>query len=550
MIRRLVACGVLLTACVPPTEPAPPDEDPTPAPEVEGGGLAVGPVIDCVASDLAFAALTEEAADRGLDAVTLDSPAPVLSSRLLLHDLDLDGDLDVVFGSWAEAPQVFENDGTGHFTRADTGMAPPVQSLQSLAAADLDGDGLPELVGNATGWVAAMVNLGGQRFASATSLYEVLGLGTTHIGPIAIGDVDADGDLDIATSSPDPAAVATGDPETGQHDLLLLAEPGGHRLAQMWPATGEAKPPSSLPFLIDRERDGDLDLLVAGLRLGPDSAPARYLRNDGPGASGPDFVVAEPGAGLVGNLAAMGLDSADLDGDGYPELCVADAAAVRCLSGGADGWIDSTAQFGLAPPSQDPTWAGWGLELQDLDNDGLLDMAVVGDNDPALGDPGQGLDRIWRGQVAGRFDPQTGAGLDGASAHYGLAAGDVNGDGALDLVAIGDEDVELWMNVCTVGDWVDVDLVGPPGNSEAFGAWVEVQAGGRTQGRTLHAVRGSGQGPSRVHVGLGDDPIESVRVVWPDGRQTLVRQLPSRARLLVSHPDASGALVAALADTL
>ncbi|MBM4391314.1 MAG: ASPIC/UnbV domain-containing protein [Deltaproteobacteria bacterium] len=62
--------------------------------------------------------------------------------------------------------------------------------------------------------------------------------------------------------------------------------------------------------------------------------------------------------------------------------------------------------------------------------------------------------------------------------------------------------------------------MGPPGNAAGLGALVEVRAEGRTWLRQVQGLRGFGQGPSRVHVGLGTATEVEVSVWWPDGETT------------------------------
>ena len=93
------------------------------------------------------------------------------------------------------------------------------------------------------------------------------------------------------------------------------------------------------------------------------------------------------------------------------------------------------------------------------------------------------------------------------------------------------------MNSCGDNAWLAIELIGPPGNQEGFGARAEVTGSGGTQIRELYNLRGMGQGPSRFQFGLGgDDEAERVRIEWPDGAVSEAERVPTRRFMRVTHP--------------
>jgi hypothetical protein len=104
---------------------------------------------------------------------------------------------------------------------------------------------------------------------------------------------------------------------------------------------------------------------------------------------------------------------------------------------------------------------------------------------------------------------------------------DFNLDGQLDLVEMFYEaPARLWRNVgsgdaanpAPMGHWLDIRLSQPSPNTDAIGAWIEVQAGGRTIRRELTIGGGHASGElGWTHVGLGAATQAQVRVKWPDG---------------------------------
>jgi len=122
--------------------------------------------------------------------------------------------------------------------------------------------------------------------------------------------------------------------------------------------------------------------------------------------------------------------------------------------------------------------------------------------------------------------------------NYGLVAADLDGDGYLDvLVTTNESTPKLWMNRCGADGWLEIELVGPAPNTEAWGARLEVVVDGRSEIQELQNVRGFAQGPSRFHVGTGEaDLIERLTVTWPDGEQTERTDVPVRRGLVLRHP--------------
>lgn len=551
MGRRLlvpVLFGLVCLSCKPTDEP--PEPPPTP------DGFVLGPEVVCDAPYAGFDRLTEDGAARGLTEPMSD-PEEVFGFELqgrggglLVTDLEADGDLDLVATHMDKAPGLFVNDGDGHFALLEPPLEVPSTFAASqalvMAAADITGDGLPELFAAGGGFVSVWPNAGALQFGPPEDLYNAIGQGDAPvILSLAFGDIDGDADLDLALACVgmgdgiDPGSMAA----PGSADLVLLNHDGVFERALDLVSQGDGSTTQVVTFT-DRDNDGDADLYIPA-DLGP---PSAFWRNDGVVDGLPVLENDAPqvGAGLL--QAAMGLDAADLNGDGWLDYCMSDVGPPRCLvSDGAGAWFEGAAAMGLEPDDMShwPPTVGWGFDFADLDNDGHLDALMAGA--PEAGTHAQGMhdipDLVWRGQDGQFEDVTEELGFGNPWPNQGVVSADFDGDGWLDVAVAGPAvPPSLFMNRCGAEAWIEIELEGPPANAEGFGARVEVDAGGRVHVREVLTVRGQNQGPSRQHFGLGSaEAADRVTVRWPDGRVSEALDVPPRRRVTVLHEAAGQA---------
>ena len=562
-LTALLLVWVVVAACASGGEPS--DEPPTPEPPTPSGlpeGFSFVEASACADPVEGLVRFTEDGAARGLPAA--GEVGQRGRSTLLARDLDGDGDVDLVYSLADElepqhsVPAVFANDGAGQFSRVAVEALDEFESAapSTLLAVDLDGDDLPELLLGTENWVLVLDNQGAMVFSEPRVLAEV---GDTLLGDsipaatglamkFSVGDADGDGDLDLAVFGGPPSVPPSegegGSPaDSATLELVLLLESGelSSQLVLEAPGGGTL---SLAGTFTDRDNDGDQDLLVTtDLNL-----VGSFWRNDGPDGDGmPAFVddAAEVGADLA--IAAMGLDSADLNGDGLLDYCITDTAPPACLlSDGLGSYYEGGAALGLQPavPVGGGGTLGWGFDLADLDNDGFLDAAQASGRAGNIGPEEYDADYpdlLWAGQEDGTFVDSTEAvGFGDVGDNYGLVTADLNGDGWLEIVVLGPERIpRVYGNRCGSGAWLDIDLRGSPGNTEGYGARVEVTTPAGTQMREVQSLRGLGQGPALLHFGLGaQDSVEQLRIHWSDGEIQEAPDLPTRGRLTVRHPTA------------
>jgi enediyne biosynthesis protein E4 len=464
---------------------------------------------------------------------------------LVVADLDGDGRSEVVVPAGEGTPAVYVDDGAGAFVDEGASWMPGVSLSQPVsgAVADYDGDGDLDLVFSDLALGVVLLRNDGGVFSDVSDGLPALGAGLWQ--SVSWGDVDLDGDLDLAVAG--YGVIPPAPPWLPFGSALLMNEGDGTF------SDGSDRLPEDVhegyTFLLswlDIDGDGDQDL-VAMQDFYYIIEPQVYanvggvLVDDGPG-------------GLLSHFNSMGLAVADLNGDRLPDMAHTSFQDIALfLSRGSRdrltgvGYIDWAEAWGIDPVS-DVNIFGWGLGLGDLDNDGDLDMPVAmgyWDDFPTLSKPPLELDDqpdvlylqeepgVWR-DVAGESAWK----MDDSTAGRGLALFDLDGDGWLDIVKrqLDAEDL-VYRSRCGDGSWVSIELRDAPPNVFGVGARVTVEAGPVVHSGWVSAGSSlyTGVGPT-LHFGLGDqERIDRLEVLWPGGEVYEAFDLGVRRRLEVSR---------------
>lgn len=245
------------------------------------------------------------------------------------------------------------------------------------------------------------------------------------------------------------------------------------------------------------------------------------------------------------SIWGMGIASADIDGDSYPEVMLTSMGDQLLMLN--EGGVLRRAPFSIGTYAQRPhigddgrPSTGWHAEFGDIDNDGRLDLFIAKGNvdqmpSNAMEDPNNLLIQRRDGTFAERADA---AGIATTARSRGAALVDFDGDGKLDvLVSNRRAPLELWQNrTLGTGNWLTLDLRQATGNRRAIGAWVTLSAGDWSQTREVTVGGGHAGGQSGpLHFGLGTRDSVNLRIEWPDGRVTNITDLPVN-RALVLRP--------------
>ena len=235
----------------------------------------------------------------------------------------------------------------------------------------------------------------------------------------------------------------------------------------------------------------------------------------------------------------MGVGLLDLEHDGVPDLFVTHLRGeMNTLYSNRGGRFDDvTARHGLALVSK--PFTGFGLAFVDFDCDRDLDLYIgngrVFLQQPILdvSQPYAEPDSLYEAQPDGNWRlvaPSAGSLPEWLASCRGVAAGDLDDDGGVDLVVIAqDERVRLLRNVVARrGHWASLRVLDAQG-ADALGAELAIRSAAGIQRRIVSTSASycSSHDP-RVHVGLGaDTSIDEVSVRWPDGRMQSFGPLPA-----------------------
>jgi len=413
------------------------------------------------------------------------------------------------------------------------------------ATGDYDNDGDTDLY--VTGFPANILyrNNGNGTFTDVTAAAGVGGGGWST--SVAFVDYDRDGDLDLFVAryvawdfEPDiwcgarkPGYRSYCHPDQFQPIThLLYRNNGDGTFTDVSRTSGiAASPGKGLGVAInDFDRDGWPDILVAN-----DSYPQQLFHNQRDGK----FQEIGLTAGLAydddgSTYGGMGVDFADYDNDGWPDVFINALAQQRYAlyrnSKGSFDYVSGPSQVGAITRLR----SGWGAKFADFDNDGFRDLFVaqghVMDNieltqpntrylEPLL------LMRNIGGELAGRFadiSAQSGAVFQTPLAARGAAFGDLDNDGWVDAVISSNNDPPVILrNQGAAGShWLMVRTVGAKSNRDGIGARVRIvpESGPDQHGFVATASSYLSANDPRVHFGLGSAvKVKRLEITWPSG---------------------------------
>jgi len=520
----------------------------------------------------------------GLHFVTQNCPTPekhqpeTMTAGIALLDYDGDGLLDIYLVNGAAMPslvktgpkyynRLFHNNGNGTFTDVTerAGVAGSGYGM-GVAVGDYDNDGWPDIfLANVNG-NQLFHNNGNGTFSDVTAKAG-LGGGMLHgrkMWSISAGwfDYNNDGLLDLFVSNYcqwDPAHEPACMGLNGRgycHPNSFAPLPnslyrnnGDGTFTDVSEETGIAAVEGKGMGVVFADYDGDgfMDVFVAN-----DNSPNLLFHNVG----GKRFEEVAFQAGVAydedGNaLAGMGADFRDVNNDGLPDIwhtAIENETFPLFVNRGAGQFVNASQTSRIARMTRE--MSGWSNGVADLDNDGWKDLFVARGN---VMDDIDAMSRhfhyaepnsVFRNLGNGQFeDVSATAGADFArpAPNRGLAYGDLDNDGRIDLVvtALG-QPARVFRNVSeNHNHWILLKLVGTKSNRMGIGAQIRVTTGnGQNQYNEVTTSTGyAASSDPRVHFGLGDSGIvKEIAIRWPSGIRQVLQNVAADRIVTVHEP--------------
>lgn len=500
-----------------------------------------------------------------------------MGSGVALFDYDNDGRLDLFFVNGAEindpsppgtiptkTGQKYWNrlyhqktDGTFEDVTEKAGLQGTGYGM-GVAVGDYDNDGFEDLIVTGYGGNHLYHNNGNGTFTDVSDKAAVAGSGWSTSA--AWVDLDGDGFLDLIVLRYlqwDFDDIWCGERKQGYRSFchpdefrsiapLVYHNDGNGHFTEITKQAGFAKPGNALGIAIaDFNGDGRIDVFIAN-----DSVPEFLYQNKGNGTFEEVGLLSGAGVDNDGHaFAGMGVDFADYDNDGLPDIVISDLAYQKYAlyrNNGDNTFSYMTDTAGLGTMTF--LHSGWGMRFLDYDNDGWKDLLVgqahVMDNIdvtyPQLHYREPMLLARNTGQGFVDISGQSGSIFHEPWASRGMAIGDIDNDGRLDAVVTENDGPAhiLHNETGTQSHWLTLNLVGHKSNRDAIGAAVKIIT---TQGQQQATVSTCGSylssGDKRVHFGLGSESdVKEIEIRWPSGIRQILHGVKGDQNMRIEEP--------------
>jgi len=492
-----------------------------------------------------------------------------LGSGCAFLDYDADGWQDILLVNSMDWPghkrqrttlKLYHNNRNGTFTDVTKAAGLDVEMYgMGVAVGDYNNDGFPDIFITCVGQSRLFRNTGKGTFVDATKTAGLLGRQGLSTSAVWF-DYDRDGFLDLFVCnyvrwsaehdvfcSLDGKNKSYCTPEAYRGDTCWLYHNRGDGTFEDVTASSGIFDSSSKSLgvaMLDFDQDGWPDLLVAN-----DTQPNKLYKNLHNGKFKDVAVEAGLAFSAEGKArAGMGVDVADFENSGKVGIIITnfDNEMIGLYRNGGKGYDDVAMQEGVGNASRNTL--GFGCVFFDANLDGLMDIAVANGHidetvrnirgNVGYAQPAQMFENLGGGKFRDVAN-EIGGGFDQPKVGRGLAVGDFDRDGDLDvLLTTNNGSAFLYRNDVSNGNrCIRFKLVGTKSNRDAIGALAHLFADGRQQTRMVRS--GSSylsQSELPVTFGVGKlDKIERVVIDWPSGKTEEYKNLASRKAFQVTE---------------
>ena len=420
-----------------------------------------------------------------------------LHHAVAIGDFDRDGREDIYVGTKFAPNRLFRNLGGMEFEEVavPAGVADD-GTTNAVLWADFNNDGWLDLItGNYLDPNHLYLNNGNGTFTDATDTWNAGNAGPCR--SLHAADIDGDGWLDLYVVN------------INSHNAMLRNLEGAGFENVTFPSGTVDTGIGMGALFFDSDNDGDVDLYVTH----DGNQVNKFFRNNGQGS----FTQDAAGVGLDYQGNCMGVDAADINHDGWMDLYITDLYPSELFLNNGDGTYTAIGEAA----GVDDSGMTWGCIFFDYDHDAESDLYIV--NDYAFAPTSN---RLYRGLGDTTFAwvSEGDVVLEHDHSDYGLAAGDLDGDGDWDLAIAtsgspSQPGFQILENLNSSGHYIGFRLEGTTSNRSAIGARIEVHFDGKIRYDEIHCGQGySGSSSFDVHVGLGAaTSVDSLVVRWPTG---------------------------------
>ncbi len=454
--------------------------------------------------------------DAGINYVCEDPTQ--LSGGVAFFDFNNDGFEDIYIIGGSAPDKLYENQGNGTFRDVSKIVGIDViddAKTMGVSCGDFDNDGYSDLFITTKNNDRSYLfwNMEGTFFSEGGI---EAGISASFYGSsIALGDYDMDGRLDMYVGNYNSGSPGdflfrnNGDRTFTDQSYLLEAQNQGMALAVAFS---------------DVDMDHDVDILL-GNDFGYLYQPNRLFMNEFPETS---FAEISQQASWDIKINSMGIAIGDYDEDGDLDYYISDMGDnFLFVNQGDRSFLERAYETGI--DNADGT--SWGNAFFDYDNNTYLDLFVS--NGVFEINPIEEQNRLFKGNGSTFADVSNQQEVASSFRSRGLAVGDYNNDGQLDIL-VGvvanpgtDSHTLLYQNPGSDDNWVKLKLHGISSNKDAYGSLIRVVSEGRS---FIRELSGGGSylshNSNSFHFGLGSfSNIDSLIVSWPNAEDQIFEDL-------------------------